>query len=721
MFVPLVAMILLALILGGLWFHRSVLAVRGRLHNEWERGLLRSFARGVATVAAHRLHFFELHWRSPADRGTLKEILTRDLDRFPESQTWSLDLGTPPPPFRQTPPEPDDDGPDEPPSPADLHLRPVLEPLENCLRAQGRLDYQVQYSVGKADFRPLHNGLLPGEKAGFLRVTVTSTFRDITEDFHFAFAVKVAAAVVPRLSKFDLFLGEGAFAQDTDVDEFRFNLVRNNADGEILPSSEFVPLVLDNGVRLSGSRITLDHLVADPIGFVYLGGKDSLLNLSRGESRQGRYGEAFHLFEERDGNDWNGWVTHGEDFGLQFQSWEKGIQDWDSPPGNEEDWWRTAITLGRQERLFNRSSCFRLFGTDKGGPSPTLVFGRVSGVAYALKACVAVENPDVPNEVLFQVRETPSAVWQDCISDFPEDAANWGLPCIATLAQTLFGHRAPSSCKVFNRTYASTGSFFGYNRALGFLADPGKPDPRYDQALQNLVQRENWLPGRDPPSQLRVLLPRGESSGEGSLPEVAAYLRDMGIPGGREAWKIDLAGEEEDLLKVLKRKGLLRHEDKLDLRGWVMLTGSAGTGPSAAPTGRSVVRFDRPLFLLSDGGIVLDHGDIVVNGEIRTRHEEGRDRNRFLTLVALDGDIEIQAGQQPLDVVLVANGQIRIRGMDDRVTTIRGSLAMKRLDKDSLKHPVVVEYQPRLAILPGQPARAEVLGISTDPNPVNLP
>jgi hypothetical protein len=110
------------------------------------------------------------------------------------------------------------------------------------------------------------------------------------------------------------------------------------------------------------------------------------------------------------------------------------------------------------------------------------------------------------------------------------------------------------------------------------------------------------------------------------------------------------------------------------------------------------------LNITSNGGIVLEKGDISIRGPIIPNGGDS-----ILQIMALDGNIEIDASGN-LSVGLTAAsksssdaGQIKlIGGAASNQITIRGNLAMKQIKsvKDHMARGLKLEYHPPLAALP---------------------
>ncbi|NLI76462.1 MAG: hypothetical protein GX442_08475 [Candidatus Riflebacteria bacterium] len=709
---------LVVLVIVGGWFLEGMLAIRAQTLRQEEGRLAESVAQGLAVLGAHKIQHDLLSDR-PSDQGHLRRLLVRAMTSF-------TDVGECPLPL---------DG-----GPADL--QPLAEAMLQPLRPDGVSGFRIAWSLARGDFSPFPAPALPQEKAGYIRLRITIPFRQRSEEFAFALAVKVTAAWVPLLSKYHLFVDDPQTdARGDDLSPcYRFNLVTTTPDGELAKTSRAVPLVLHNGGTFDQSRPTdLESFARDRVGLIHFGGAGpTVLNLARGDSR-GTWGESFHFFETVNGKGQRDGLYTVKEFPYKngvvgLLQWDRGIAD-DRQPGWQPDW-SDFVASTPEGLLMRHNSVFRLFGTDKGRHTPTLVTGNVFRGTISAKACQS-EPPGLLSAAFLYYPTCPEDFSH--YLDFDANrAAREGIESVATFARVILGLQDDRTGLVtFRRQYASRSGQVAYNASIGFITTGNREPNPFGNFRADLKSRMTALPTPPPPElsevppPLRDLLPPGAAPA--GIPRLAVLLGkehlrvpgDRGFCSGRASWDIGLASaaaraglspRAPDLWKeALAQHGLFDPAaERLDPQGWVFLDGDCPHG----------LVIDKPLTLKGNGGIVLRKGNIVVGAAIDGGGATADDRPPAWTLhlVALEGDILVaELGGKRVDAVLAASGRVLFR---KGRPTIRGAVLTGRFDIRNASEGADLFYNENLAVLPKSSGDADVdriVGCSVDPNPVFLP
>ncbi|NLI76452.1 MAG: hypothetical protein GX442_08425 [Candidatus Riflebacteria bacterium] len=690
MLVTIFAIVVILFLVGG-WFAQFMVSLRGQTHRQGEVTLTGSAAQGLAALAAHKLRY-DLLSADPGDP-TLRTALFRPLADLRDIGETPLSLDGGPAGFQGL---------------ADALTRPLVE--------DGGLVATLRYSVRKADFTALPPPALPEEKVGFVRLHVALKMRALTEEFQFACPVRIAAAWTPVLSKCTFFLDDPEIV--TDRDRWKFNRVSTTPDGELIPGNTgAVPIVLANGERLeAGDLVNPANFLQKRVGLVHFGGGPLVLNLARGESRTGTFGEGFHTFEVKtSGGDWDGLYTIGEySWGggqVALLEWDKGIAD-EVAANVSPDW--IGFVAGTPEADFlTKNSIFRLFGTDKGHKHPTLVLGRVFRGMISAKAYQCEPRGLLPEAFLLYPRSLGE--WEDMLDPDPCVAAAAGLESVATFVREVLQLTPGQDDRDrFRREFASRGRVQGYNASIAYISTNNTvPDP-FPNFKGNLLERMRTKDFStaaldELPAELRDMLPGRPAA----MPRLAALLGMLGVPGPRTAWVIDagVAGGTVDWWEDLARLGLYDPAGRvLRLDGWILLKGSRPGG--------LVVK--EPLTLAGNGGLVLESGDIRVLAPIDGGGAAENDGPPAFTLhlVAPSGSIEVgDLDGQRVDAVLAAGEKVLFRRGRPR---LRGGVATGKFDLANASQGADLFYNPNLAALPGGPDGKALLACSVDPSPILL-
>ncbi len=674
-----VGVILLLIFLTGLWFSRFHLSLRGQTHRQGEQRLTGSFAHALCLLAAHKMHFGLLH---PGSGGKLLNAILVPLNQLADFPETSLDLdsGTP-------------------------NFGPILDNLKKPLSDQGPISFEVSYFFQKADFKPLGAAVFPREKAGYIRFRIKVSFRKLVEEFSFACPVKVCAGVVPGLSKFTLFLDdttEGGVGAKGNP--YRLNFVSADVNGNLKPGSPAKPIVLNHGITLSPADLKYPNFFSQGVGLVYLGGPDMALNLARGESRSGDFGEGFQFYEMKIDGDWDGlYVTEmrtNPQYGrIAFLQWDKGVTG-DISGADAGEWWSFVASTPYAD-FMKSSSVFRLYGTDQ-SQSPTLVLGKVHRGQITAKA-FKTANGTLPEAFFYYVRQLD--VWQDYIHPDPCLAGNHGLESICLIARDVLGlDESQQSLEKYREKYSSGISQGPYNRGLGFIATNNRnadPASSIDIELRKYVEVDRNNPFLDAiPKELAPVC----GGATGKIPPLSRFLQGLEVPGARTIWEIDLGSGSPNLIKGLETKGLVRDDGSLDLRGWVLVK---------SPSGGLTV--DAPLRISSPGGIVLEKGSITITKEIEAG-KDGEGNPIPFGLVAMAGDITVQVPGKPLEASLVASGRVKVAKGQSLSPSIHGNLVGGSMDWSTASEGAMIKYNPGLSLLPGFQDREKAFGVTLDPN-----
>lgn len=666
-------MVILFLTASGLF--RYMKMQRGQSVRQGESRITGSLAQGLAVLALQKVTQEELS--NPGS--SLAETLAKPLDQMSDySQVVTLEGGA-------------------------NDLTPVLQPLLQPIRDLGNHSFKIRLETRRREFDKIGpaGGAYPREKQGLLHLFIDITYKKIndpgagtSENFHFVTGIKVAASIVPTLSKFTLYVEN---AQEGD--SWRYNKVSNDANGMV--SGGVKPLVLDNASDLDIPN-SLNAIVRKPIGLVYLGGGPLILNLARGWGGSPEYGEAFHLYEfgKNDGLYTIEWKDH-----MAIMNFDQGMCSTSAGTGKD---WLDLIAGCPLEDKAKFSSLLRLMGTDM-QKSPTVVFGQVFRGILCARAFKSVQNPPpfVPGYLPF-IKDV--SVWQQSMELDPAEGVTPLYPFVNMVDELKNLSDPAAQLAKYQEKYASNLlASQPLNISLAFMATrnrdpyPAKTHFSGDSEMMSLVQS---TPAPTPeqtsaiPADYRVL------PGAANLGSLQAFIDGMEVPGNRTAWSIP-AGEAGSIWEKFRRRGLCSEpgDRNLNCNGWIYLEGTNN------------LTIDKNTNLVSNGGIVLEKGNIIITKPIR-----GNDK--ILYLVTRDGNIEIRDFYGDVEASLIANKGKVIIGSGTRLK-VKGSVAMSRMDPASIQAGGTIKYDPQLSARHNQTADADsekkLLGFSVDPNPLLLP
>lgn len=649
---------------------------RGQSHKQAETRITHGIAQALATLALHKV----IHEDLTTSGSPLAEKLGATLSGM-NDYTQSINLG----------------GSGSP-------LAPLLTSLFLPLKDLGTYSWSITLECRKGDFEAFGlNTAFPREKRGLIHLMVDISYRKlndpgngIEENFHFIAPVKVVAGLIPTLSKFTLYVEN---AQEGDP--WRFNLVSTDPNGA-LSGGGVKPIVLDNGGDAT-IPTTMGDLVKKPAGLVFLGGGIVCLNLARGWGTNPDYGEGFHLFE------------HGKGDGLYTTDWKDhmALLNWDQgtcvpgTSGGSKDWFDFVADSPRAD-LAKLNSVFRLMGTDT-RPSPTLVLGQVFRGFVCAKAFKSVRTPS-PFAPGFLPYIKDASRWSECLADDPPEGVPTLKPFFDLVPELKSQSTPQGQLAKYQQMFASDlVSSQPYNMGLAFIATNHRnafPVSSHFRAGDDIIplMKSDPPPSADQanaiPTDYRVL------SGVTTLSDMSPFLEGMQIPGPRAAWSIH-AGASVDPWKELRIRGLVipGPELSLDLNGWVVFDGQGD------------LLVDQNISIVSNGGIVLRKGNIVIRKPVKSN-------GKVFHFVTLDGNITIRDFFGDVEASLVAGKGKVIVGSGTKLT-IKGSVAMSRFDLSTASQGAIIKYDPQLSVRPGQTADADsekpTLCISVDPNPLLVP
>lgn len=556
-------------------------------------------------------------------------------------------------------------------------LANLLQKLFNGNSGLKELSCKVGWQLDQNRFAGLIKAY-PREKSGKILIPITLTYQQpgtsgtIDEDYLYAINIKVAANIIPVLSRFSLYIKD---ALDGEGDD-RLNKVSTDVYGN-LKGSNYRPWVLNNG-NIGGSSFPsrFAEIMAAPVGLVYLGGGKIVLSNCRGWNIAGKYSEGFHLLAEGRGD---GLYTTGFINNMALLNWETGLCNDVSDDASR--YWHEMIADGF-DAMSRHNSLLRLLGTDM-VRTPTVVFGEVYSRTVCAKAFKEGNDffgplPYVNNQARFE----------DICSGGSEDFD-------IGYFKSVVGNISRSQ---YNSQYASTLMEVPYNRALSYIiANHKNPKLIKSGLISNSDPLYDFIEGTSVSKGIAHKIPAPYStiySDISNLGDMQKLLGKMGVPGDRALKQLVLK-KGEKILDRLQLEGFLK-QNKLDINGWLHVQSS------------DKLVIDRPLQLTSHGGIVLDNGNIELNSSV------GGGDDKLLHLVTLNGNIAVDGSiGGELQVSLIAAGSSSDRGqvqfpgtVNSNMPVICGNIAMQRLGKGSLANNaargVEIKYSQELSALPGK-------------------
>lgn len=693
-----VAAVIVILFLFAGWFFKYMLMQSKQSHRQGEQRITTAVAYALASLAVQKLQFGILKNQDSPLTKFLDKPITQlvDLPRSNDTR-FKLDEGKP-------------------------DMTSLLQELFKPLKDLGSFDYELHFFCKAGDFAPLTPLPYCREKLGLIHLIVTTKYNkkgdvsgEIAEDFHFAIRVKTAAALIPVLSKFNLYVEKANDPESQPAGQeapWRLNVISTNIQGNVTNPAPGKPIVLYNGKDPPTIPNSLDQMVRIPRGLIYLGGGKVYLNLARGWTVSGiigEFGEGFHLYKGGNGDGLYTvlWINNE----IAIMNWDQGISSDISSSGGA-DWW-DFIKFSENAGHAKLNSMFRLFGTD-GQRSPTLVLGEVYRSFICAKACKSIAaTPQFRPTFLAFIRSykvpTIGPTWLEYVNPYPPDEYD----SIATFASILFpGFFAQMQAySKYREAFSSNLAYTPYNLSIGFIMTGGNdPSPLHNFGSDPIVDYMGLpAPGANTDHLHKTPAPFDFISSGKDLKSIKPFIDAMQVPGPRAAWVVDPKAEgETDPLECLRKRSLLSDQD-LDLNGWVFVKGSAD------------LTFKKNFRIHSNGGIVLEKGNILVQNELKA--VSTAEKSAMLQLVTLDGDITLDTNVKIEAAFAAPKGRVQI-GTGGR-PQVKGAMAMAKIDVTSASQGAVLEYQTDLAALPAgggntDSGEEKLLSFSLDPTLVLL-
>jgi hypothetical protein len=130
--------------------------------------------------------------------------------------------------------------------------------LESANSELYELAWRVGWEVRKVDFKPV-TAAYPREKIGLIRIPIVIEYRapasleKITEEYVYTISTRVAANLVPVLSRFTLYVKDARSGED----EERFNKIVSNADSFISVAVASILVSHVAGALVAGTTVRL--------------------------------------------------------------------------------------------------------------------------------------------------------------------------------------------------------------------------------------------------------------------------------------------------------------------------------------------------------------------------------------------------------------------------------------------------------------------------------
>ncbi|HNX77941.1 MAG TPA: hypothetical protein PKM56_19860 [Candidatus Rifleibacterium sp.] len=572
----------------------------------------------------------------------------------------------------------------------------LLQDLWSAGGFSDELVEEISIIVNRGDFSA--TGPAPGtftrEKTGNLRIRVNLKIQNegkvyTTVDFNYCCPVRLCTMHAPVLSKFNLYIEDARLSGASD--EIGYNQVSVNQFGNVEEArSTALPLVLNNddGQNLP-VKTEFRNFVEDRRGLVYLGGSSKLLlNLARSDflAPNANSGEGFHFFRDNDGFDGFYGVypgTSAKSGPVLLSFMDQGVSD--DPDSRNASFYKPILAgeSGRiqvEEGRMRLASLFRLFGV-QGKQSATLVLGSVWSSYLSIARLTGDSgkpvNPPIIDNMSYIAPMNPAPYYLDLIHTPEYDDL-----------RTAFGldSSIPSYIKFMN-LYASRIRKRPYNQALGFLHSPAdstawKKIPESD-LLGQFVRSANHPAVHAIPGVFAEIFP--------TVPDLKSMTRLLtpSVSLARISYAIDNPGNQDAVALLTGRQ--LVSNGRLAVNGWVKF--------------KAGIKIDRRLEYLSNTGIVVENGDIIVSAPLLPC--PGREQC-LIYLVALNGNVIFDNNPgETVQAAVIANADAADQGrvvFKRPPASIRGALAMKKLtrshDEAAVFKGTSLTYFAPLAALP---------------------
>ena len=566
------------------------------------------------------------------------------------------------------------------------------------------------------------------EKTGLIDFNFSISYKHTdgktkTEDYTFSSEFKVVANLLPVLSKFTLYVGD-ALEGDPEKNAGRFNIVKTSYNGALV-SQNVHPWILNNGYTNIDGPQKFEELVAKDIGFVYLGGgtKDYpvTLGLACGAVDEevynlSEYGEEFHFHvnENKEAGYWK--VDVQTDSSKAIMAADVGFCYPNKIEPNGYEGFREQlgdlITNFRDVYSSRFNSLFRVYGTDI-RKSPTLVFGFVDSSYVSIKEYRFGARPGDFEMLSWLNEEAFYDLMEDNfleISHFQKDFAVNDYQGYKFYSSQLASSR-------YNNSYIYASS------EVNRIQDP-PPYENFDEGILKLCNSdydENTLcaiPTADSAKygdifsntklndDLETIIKKiikYDSSDEKVKYERIAFpmILKQSKPNNEERLPNTIvtndANIKNDFNKYLNSNGILLGYNpdqgntsnvSLDLNGWLYIDNSDG---AITPDIGLPLDFSQYSSIVSNGGIILSDGNIVIESDIGTpstdlSNEDYSARTSpredpHITIIALNGDIIVNGNVDTINASLVsANGQVILKSStSNKPLIVNGNIVMKQI------------------------------------------
>lgn len=575
-------------------------------------------------------------------------------------------------------------------------------------------DIKISCIVDKKDFTPLGGAYkcYPRTKNGLLRLRIeisyifSGTQKPVAESYEYVSNITIAANIVPVLSRFTLFVADALNDGDSD----RFNTLDLDITGTIKNGEDNRPWVLKNGSPSDcGKKLYRDLIEKSNAGLVYLGSPSNKLielGLSRGWVNIGKskFGEDFLFYKNED--EAAGYWKTVKRLGKTESGNESGIMTANigfcaDEGGDNADW---LAQMGSKNRdLAKRASALKLYGTDE-APSPTLVLGCVASTFMSVNMYKCGSNIDFLKRF-------------DNADDFMREAglanenngegAEYGA-LVNFGFDVYIAHNITPNYKDYLDHFASAIGRTPYNMGYLYAFRPNTPFPIGNgvNKSDNMAIYSLWNPD-SPDANLLNSVPKPYSDIYGEqvkLNEFDKFINPQALNAGGGTFKpnklIDLSKlSSADIQRMFANNRLFKEyflmckkagHYSLDLNGWLYIKAN-----SAVELGE--------LKVISHGGIIVDGANIELKGNIIAEN------SAHLTIIALNGNINVDSAVSRLDASLYAlgkpRGQVKFEKNANNLVVVNGNIVMRSFfgsstSDDALKREVRLNYKGELAAMP---------------------
>ena len=560
-------------------------------------------------------------------------------------------------------------------------------------------DIKISWKLFQKDFSSIwdkNNDVYPREKIGRIHIYVTinhvlpSQKNKTEEKYEFVSDVKVVANNLPVLSKFTLYVED---ALDGD-DNTRFNIVKTEGSGQIKPDSPH-PWILNNGS--STNLKSYKDLVEDTRGFVYLGTGNQFQSILLGIDRGSEW---FHFYAKQ---------PYGKKtFVVLNPSKKAGVVMAEGGLCDTNDIFTQQLGNG-YKRQASVNSIFRLYGAND-SKSPTVVLGHVNSLFASIRWFTSGDRPqDSFLPYLDHKTDFYSALG---IVDNQDDGYAFDsgielLPLNNAHMEKYPNIKSPDGFlpyESYTAMYASKLDMRIYNNDLAYVATENTVDYPFKrgQISDGDLKKLCGIDGNDETNLATSsdkIFETVPSEGKAKYADIYGSNVDLknidnfidaeklylNKNGKRIAYSVTLTSDSEkkdklddvvltsdkNFIEYLKFKGILK-ENNLDFDGWMYLDNAEGID----------FKLDFNKYkTITNGGIILSDGNISIKGNIESSNSS------LFTIIALNGDINIESSATRIDASLISKtGQVIIEGDGNtNELNITGNIVMKKIPSGDLK------------------------------------